>query len=161
MGALSMFKQPRQLVILGICLLGAVYLVWLVASHSGSGVPDTAYYRMYVCSETGKSFRHKIQVGDIVPILSPFTGKETGYPAEACYWTPEGTIKQNPDWVILNGVLGKPGPTFCPICGRLVVGHNPDPPPGSRPPPTQSEYEAEHGRDSSSFTGSADLAPGN
>jgi hypothetical protein len=63
----------------------------------------------------------------------------TGYPAEACYWTADGGTKTEPTWVLMNAVLGKPGPTFCPDCGRLVVARNPMPGPGVKPPPTQQE----------------------
>lgn len=145
MSILSDIAKPRQLVILGLCVLGVVYVIWLISTHTGSGVSDTAYYRMYVDIETGKPFRHKVQVGDSWPIASPYSGKNTGMPAEACYWTPDGTIKKDPDWVVLNDLVGKSGPTFCPVCGRLVVGHNPAPAPGKKPPPTQDEYLAAHG----------------
>ncbi len=158
---LSMLKNPRQLAILGLCLLAAGYVVWLVAGRSGGSAPDAAYYRMYVCVQTDKPFRHRVQVGDTCPILSPFSGKETGYPAEACYWTADGTLKKDPDWVVLNDLQGKHGPTFCPVCGRLVVGHNPDPPPGSRPPPTREQYYAAHGGNAAANAGMMGLFAAN
>ena len=80
---------------------------------------------MFICSETGKAFEHTIQVGESLPIHSPYSGKDTGYPATACYWTADGQIKSEPSWVLLNSYVHKPGPTFCPDCGRLVTAAAP------------------------------------
>ena len=55
-------------------------------------------------------------------------------------WTKDGKIKQDPTPVLLNEYAGKPGPTFCPDCGRRVVAHNPPPVIGAKPPPTKEEY---------------------
>lgn len=97
---------------------------------------------MYICTETGKTFLHRNQVGESLPIHSPFSGKDTGVPAEPCYWTKDGGTKSEPTWVLVNEFIHKPGPTFCPDCGRLVIGHNPHPGPGVRPPPTREEWTA-------------------
>lgn len=100
--------------------------------------------RLFICSETGKSFPHELQRGETVPIRSPYSGANTGYPAELCYWTAEGTVRDDPTPVLLKDYLGKREPTFCPDCGRLVVGHNPRPQPGSQPPPTHEQYSRSH-----------------
>jgi hypothetical protein len=101
--------------------------------------------RMFVDSESLKAFPHTLEIGEVIPVKSPFSGNKTGYPAEACYWTKDGQIKNDPTWVLLNETIGKPGPTFCPDCGRLVIGHNPRPSPGDTPPPTEDEYKRAHG----------------
>jgi len=44
----------------------------------------------------------------------------------------------------MNTYIGKPEPTFCPDCGRLVVARNPVAQPGMRPPPTREQWEKEH-----------------
>jgi hypothetical protein len=98
----------------------------------------------FVDSTTGKAFTHTLVLGDKVPVQAP-SGGYTGYPAEQCYWTTDGKIKDKPDWVILNTTLHKPEPTFCPFCGRLVTDHNPHPHPGDKPPPTKDEFERAHG----------------
>ena len=103
--------------------------------------PYAAYSdRTFICSETGKSFAHKLKAGESEPIMSPYSGKETGYEAELCYWTKDGKTKSDPTPVLMNRYKGVHGPTFCPDCGRLVVGHNPMPGPDSKPPPTEAEY---------------------
>src|ERR1043165_3428249 len=48
-------------------------------------VADDANARMFICSETGKTFTHALIPGETQPIKSPFSGKNTGYRAEACY----------------------------------------------------------------------------
>ena len=50
-------------------------------------------------------------------------------------------LKPEPTWVLVNEFVGRPGPTFCPDCGRLVVGHNPAPGEGVKAPPKQAEYK--------------------
>jgi len=74
-----------------------------------------------------------------MPVLAP-SGKNTGYEAELCYWTKDGKPKETPTPVLLNIYKGIKGPTFCPDCGRLVVGHNPPAMEGAKPPPTKDEY---------------------
>ena len=49
--------------------------------------------------------------------------------------------KDKPTPVLLNQYVNKPGPTFCPDCGRLVRMHNPGPAVGVKPPPTKAEYD--------------------
>ncbi len=85
--------------------------------------------RVFKCVETGKVFAYKLSEGEHWPVMSEASGKKTAYPTESCYWTKDGKQKHKPDYVILNEYLKKPGDTFCPVCGRLVVGHNPVPPP--------------------------------
>jgi hypothetical protein len=106
--------------------------------------PDAAFTKMYIDTDTGKPFPHEPQIGETTPILAP-GGKNTGMPAEACYWTKDGQIKTEPTWVLLNSEVGKPEPTFCPDCGRIVVGHNPQPVPGRSAPPTREQWLASRG----------------
>jgi hypothetical protein len=101
---------------------------------------DRTRYRLFMDSETGKTFTLELKIGMTIPVISPYTGRATGYQPEACYWNADGTTKSTPTYVILNSYLGKSGPTFCPDCGRLVVANNPPPAPGQRPPPTRDEY---------------------
>jgi hypothetical protein len=122
-----------------VAVIAAVLAVVLVIKSKPVPVPQ---HVTYICSETLKPFDYELKEGDSIPVLSPFTGKKTGYPAELCYWTKEGKIKETPTPVLLNELVGKPGPTFCPDCGRLVVGRNPPPQAGAAPPPTQAEYVA-------------------
>jgi hypothetical protein len=82
-------------------------------------------------------------IGQSIPIKAP-SGNNSGYPAELCYWTKDGQAKTDPTPVLLNVLVGKPGPTFCPDCGRLVVGHNPRPGAGVKAPMTQEEWKKRH-----------------
>jgi hypothetical protein len=124
--------------LLVVALLALAYSVW--SNFGEDAVTAASRDRIYICSETGKAFPHKVQLGDSIPVDSPHSGKKTGYPAELCYWTADGGTKPEPTPVLLNQRAGKPGPTFCPDCGRLVVGLNPPPAPGVKPPPKQAEY---------------------
>jgi hypothetical protein len=96
--------------------------------------------RLYICSETGKAFAGELQPGGSNVLRSPFSGRNTGYLAELCFWTKDGSAKAEPTPVLLNSWIGKDGPTFCPDCGRLVVVHNPRPVPGIKPPPVRKDY---------------------
>lgn len=122
-----------------VIAIGIVY--WMIQNFSGK--PQSGFdasQRVFIDSETLKPFNYELKLNDTVPVSSPFSGKKTGYPAEMCYWTKDGTIKEEPTPVLLNEAVGKPGPTFCPDCGRLVTAHNPPPQTGATPPPTRDEY---------------------
>ena len=125
-----------------LCIAG-LFVLYLL-SKSSSPALKTANTRTFICSETMKSFEVDLKAGMGIPVHSPFSGKDTGYPAEACYWKKDGSTRKEPYWVLLNETLGRPGPTFCPDCGRLVRGHNPEPEPGRNPPPTAAEYKPGH-----------------
>jgi hypothetical protein len=124
-------------------LLGAA--IYSVRTFFKGDTPPSAFSKMYIDTETGKSFMHENQIGESLPIVSP-SGKNTGMPAEACYWTADGRVRKDPVWVLLNSEKGLPEPTFCPDCGRLVVGHNPQPGAGRSLPPTREEWFAAHPR---------------
>jgi len=125
-----------------VCAASLFILCYMVRGFLRGNTPESASYTTYICTETGQSFRHENKMGETLPIYSRFSGKNTGMPAEACYWTTDGKPKIDPTWVLLNEEIGKSGPTFCPDCGRLVVGHNPRARPGMQPPPTRSKYAA-------------------
>jgi hypothetical protein len=129
--------RPLLIAVSIAAVLGALYLV---RNSFNSSVAAGERQRIFVDSTTGKGFPHELVLGETIPVDAPSGGK-TGYPAELCYWNKDGTIKSDPTPVLLNEMIGKSGPTFCPDCGRLVVPHNPYPVPGSRPPPTMEEYE--------------------
>jgi hypothetical protein len=128
-------------------IIAACAVLWALHSlHSflwpGGEARVADMNRLYICAETGQTFHYSLKLGDTIPVMSPYTGRNTGYPAELCYWTKDGGTSTDPTPVLLNGYKGLPGPTFCPVCGRLVVGHNPAPGPGVKPPPTEAEYRA-------------------
>jgi hypothetical protein len=139
---LKQFGQARAgtaaLVVIAIALVGLA--AYTVMSTLNDGTPDDIHYTTYICTEAGKPFRHKNRAGETHPIQSPYSGKATGVIAEPCYWTADGGMKSEPTWVLLNELVGKSGPTFCPDCGRLVVGHNPRPGAGVHPPARRQEY---------------------
>jgi hypothetical protein len=126
-----------------VLAVGAVGLmVYMVRASLGPTEAEAASRdRLFICSETGKTFTHEVKVGESMPVHSPHSGKDTGYQAELCYWTADGKPKDTPTPVLLNERMGNPGPTFCPDCKRLVVGHNPGAQAGRRPPPVEAEYQ--------------------
>lgn len=124
-------------------VLGAGYLVW--AQFKPSEAELDARTRWFVDRDTGKAFRVELEDGMSFPVEAP-SGKMTGYPAEACYWTADGKAKTEPTYVIVREDYGESGPTFCPDCKRLVRGHNPRPGEGVEPPPTEADYRARSGR---------------
>ena len=122
-------------------ILGIGVIVWTVKANFGaSDGAASSRDRVFICAETLKPFNHELREGESVPVYSPHSGKQTGYPAELCLWTKEGKVKDKPTPVLLNEWAGKKGPTFCPDCGRLVVAHNPPPQAGSKPPPLKEQY---------------------
>jgi hypothetical protein len=124
-------------------LIAAVAGGFAVRAYFGaSPAGAAAARRTFICSESRKRFEHVLQRGQTIPVRSPYSSRNTGFPAELCYWTADGRIAPSPTPVLLNVYLGKNEPTFCPECGRLVVGHNPRAEPGMRPPPTRAERKS-------------------
>jgi hypothetical protein len=128
----------KVVVVLAVLAGGWAFYVQLHNSF-GNAVVAAVNSRPFIDSETGVGFWHELKAGEPIPVVSPDTGKNTGFPAELCYWNKDGSVKTDPTFVLLNSWSGKSGPTFCPDCGRLVVFQNPKPGPDSRPPPTQAE----------------------
>ena len=122
-------------------LVCVVLGIWVIHNAVGPSYAERiGNERVYICSETLKTFNHDVVPGEKLPVYSPPSGKNTGYPTEQCWWTADGKVADEPTYVLLNQYIGKPEPTFCPVCHRLVRMHNPGPREGGSPPPTQDEY---------------------
>lgn len=119
-----------------LAAIGALSAVAILAYIVGGAIaarrddPGVASrIRVAIDSETGEVFRdYRVSEGATLPWKNPKTGRHTLFPAATCYWTREGKAKLEPTYVLLNEDVGKPGPTLCPDCGRVVVPHNPMPP---------------------------------
>jgi len=133
--------RVAAVLLLIVGLGGAVYM-FKNAFGAPSEIAD-ANHRVFIDASNGKPFTMELKSGMSVPVRAP-SGQNTGFPAELCYWTADGKTRNKPYPVLLNQWVGKPGPTFCKDCGRLVVAHNPRPGPGVPPPPTEAEYQAKH-----------------
>jgi hypothetical protein len=121
--------------------LGVVFFS-IKGSFGSSEIQNFANTRTFICAETLKPYQYELTATSKIPAPSPFSGKNTGYPAEMCYWTKEGKIRPTPYPVLLNSYRKLPEPTFCPDCGRLVTVRNPAPQSGAKPPPTEAEWKA-------------------
>ncbi len=131
------------LAFLAVAMIGvATYFIWGMIGPSEAEA--IARDRMFIDAKTMKPFSHELKFGEFIPVDAP-SGEKTGYPAELCFWTKDGKAKPDPTPVLLGQTIGKSGPTFCPDCGRLVVGHNPQPGPDVKVPPTEAEYKASGG----------------
>lgn len=106
--------------------------VYMVASNTvfaPMSPGEMSRIRPAIDGESGELFvEYKVKDGSTLPWKNPRTGKNTLWPAERCFWNRDGTAKLDPTYVLLNELVGKPGPTVCPDCGHTVVGHNPMPP---------------------------------
>ena len=121
-------RRPLPRVLLALTLFALAGAIWFTFGRDRNFIYDPLNSRVYICSATLKTFEHQLQPGEVEPIISPYTGKNTGYLAEMCYWTKNGKRKKTPTYVLLNEHLGRKEKTYCPECGREVVGHNPPPP---------------------------------
>lgn len=127
-----------------VVLAGACFYYFVISGEGQSSIAADAGHRVFIDTD-GKLFDHDFVIGEFpANITNPATGKH-GFPAEWCWWTKDGKIRSEPYPVMLNEHVGKPGPTYCPDCGRLVVLHNPSPKaPGASqaPPPTAADRAA-------------------
>lgn len=138
-GIREFMDTPRgKAVSIGFVIVAVAAMGYFVWTTLGSSPASFANQRVFIDAATGKPFAYDIRDGDSIPVTAPSGGK-TGYPAERCYWTADGKVKDEPTYVLLQESLGKPGPTFCPDCGRLVRYHNPMAVEGNKPPPTEAE----------------------
>jgi len=129
---------------IGIGVVAIGLGVGFVSMRKNLGSGEAAYLstdRVFIDTENGKTFSYTLKVGDMTPVKSPYSGKNTGVEAERCYWTKDGKTKKDPTYVLLNSRKGGSEPTFCPDCGRLVVPLNPSGIVGGTPPPTKEEWE--------------------
>jgi len=136
------FLQTRNgKIVSGILIgLGVLSIIMSVrTSFSSSDAVAQSRDRIYICAETGKTFRVELKAGMATPIESPYSGKATGYPPELCYWTAGGSVKKEPTFVVMKKMKGEKGPTFCPDCHRRVVNDNPVARAGATPPKLESE----------------------
>ncbi len=133
----SLLSGPLGIVLVVVLLSTAGFLTYKTLRTAPRPEPGENEVTL-MCSESGKLFQHNLKEGETWPIVSPYSKKATGFPVERCYWTKEGKRKKTPTYVILNHYRGKPGDTLCPDCGRIIIPHNPPPPPGDAPysPPT-------------------------
>jgi len=125
-GVRRMMTGTVGIAIGAVLLVASVGILWF--SFRGRNVAGDEANRNFICAETNKQFAHVIEDGETNPVMSPYTKRRTGWPAEKCYWTRDGKAKLKPTLVLLNNYIGKEGPTMCPDCGRVVRGHNPMPP---------------------------------
>jgi len=146
----------------GVLLFVVAVLFAFVSFMHSFGKSDAQSFSdapLFIDSVTGQTFHYQLHIGDMIPVLSPFTGKNTAYPADFSWWSKDGTILQTPEPVLMNSWIGKPGPTFAPISGRLVIPGERMPAPGSKPPPTKEEYYAELAQQNADTDGDAQVDP--
>jgi len=125
-------RQKIKLIAAGVIFVVAGGVTWY--SLGGKSIEEISAERAYMCSECGYVHEHILQMGERYPVECPGCDRQTFYPAEACYWTkgPDGqwNAKLEPTFVVCKNRIDPKTeePTFCPDCGREVVGHNPPPP---------------------------------
>lgn len=132
-GAKFTLTRHRRLILAGAGALAALAILAYVIGGAVAARRDdpgvASRIRVAIDSETGELFRdYRVSEGATLPWKHPKTGRATLYPAATCYWTRDGKAKLEPTYVLLHEDVGKPGPTLCPDCGRVVVPHNPMPP---------------------------------
>lgn len=143
----SFFETRNGKIVGGVVVALAIASGVYFARDMFSSPMTEANERVFIDSATGKTFPFELSIGDTIPVKAP-SGSQTGYPAEKCFWSADGSPKSEPTFVLTEEAKGNPGPSFCPDCGRLVVPHNPPPTEGRKPPPLKSEYEARRSRES-------------
>ena len=103
-----------------VALLGA--MLW----RTFGGQSSAPSLRTLMDAETGQLVTIKATEVGPLPMTNPKTGKRTLYLTERCFWG-EKCNKDGGTHVIMNELMGKAGPTKCPVCGHVVYFHNPRP----------------------------------
>ena len=121
-----MSDQQKRIgaIVLTVVALG---LLAGMAWRNFGGETVAADVRILMDSETGELVEVPTTEIKPWPMVNVRTGKQTLYQTEVCYWGEE-CRKAGGTRVIMNELLGKKGPTHCPVCGHVVRFHNPRPP---------------------------------
>ncbi len=107
----------------GIMLAGSL-LVLIVALIFVRGafhdeLAESVNTHVFMDKDSGELFNVEIKPGEkFFPAENPKTGEMTLFPTEICFKNECGSAGGTR--VILNTILDKPGPTYCPKCGALV-----------------------------------------
>src|SRR2546423_2989302 len=101
-GKLNQFFDPTA----GKVAAGAVVLIAIIVisviARPRDVAADLSRHRKFICSETNKAFDVTVEEGMMTPVKSPYSGKNTGYPAEMCWWTKDGQPLKEPHYVLLK-----------------------------------------------------------
>jgi hypothetical protein len=125
-------RERIKLIAAVVIFVAAGVMAWY--SLAGPLAEDATAIRGFLCNECQHAFDYKLKEGDRDPLRCPKCKAMAGYLAERCYWTkgPDGEwkAKLRPTYVILKTRINPDSDerTYCPDCGREVVGHNPMPP---------------------------------
>lgn len=125
-------REKVKLVVAGVIFLVAGGVAWFTLG--GQSQLDLANERVYMCNECGEFRPHLPREGEIEPLKCPKCGAMAYYETEKCFWTKgsdgEWKAKTQPSFAILKQRIdpNSTEETFCPDCGRKVVGRNPLPP---------------------------------
>jgi len=119
-------KRNLVITVTVLCVGVCGYYVW--STFGQDKVADSVNTIVLKCAESGEEFEVRL-TADFPPYPheNPKTHAQTLYPAEVCYWGEE-CRKRGGTRVILNSLLGKEEPTYCPVCGHIVRPRNPRPP---------------------------------
>jgi hypothetical protein len=111
-----------------LSLLIVTVVVYRAIAASMNSPSSSSKIRTLIDKDTGKTYvDFRVPDGVTWPMVNPDTGNASLYPTEMCFFTKDGKAKLEPTYVLLNEIIGKPGPTRCPDCGRTVTFHNPMP----------------------------------
>ena len=127
---------------IGVIAIAGIFGIWrVVTALAPSAAQRASDDPVFIDAVTGRTFHATVHVGETMPVMSPYTGRKTGYPVAWSWWSRSGKPLVKPQPVLMNSWIGKKGPTFAPQSGRLVYPMETKPYPGERPPPTRKEYQ--------------------
>ncbi len=124
-------RQKLWLGVAVVLLVATGVIAWV--QLGGKSVYDISLDRAFICSETLRPYEYTIKIGDSAPYYSPHTDRNTGYPAEPCYWARDENggwaRKDKPTLVFVKKWMDRTTEekSYCQDCGREVVQHNPPP----------------------------------
>ena len=107
-------------------LILVIFAVRSFRNSLGDSTAEAANTRTLMDVETGELFEVEVDENfGPFPMVNPKNGNKTLYATEVCY--ARTCLDKGGTHVIMNELLGKEGPTYCPQCGALVRFHNPGP----------------------------------
>ncbi len=114
-----MSDSAKKGIKIGASIVVLIIAFFMIRGSVRDELVDSVNTRVFKDKDSGELFRVSIGPGKkYFPAENPNTGQMTLFPTEVCFKNECGDNEGTR--VILNTLLDKPGPTFCPKCGALV-----------------------------------------
>lgn len=111
-------RNVRNLAV--VAVVGGVFaLTYSLFAGGDRSELREALGRPWYVDEAGRAFRYEPRLGEPAVTTSPFDASRA-FPADVCSHAGTSHAAEPAAFLVPQPYLGKPGPTTCPTCARVV-----------------------------------------